>query len=225
VTLLAGPASEESGGATSSPAECYCKLYRNRHVQLLQQQGSHEIPTLEAYTSPAEWVQVYRGDELFLEECAQEPRIERHTTGGWKYQVLRQVSVRKGPSFASESLGVLEAGDSVAVNERVAPPAGVRDDRDSSALLWLRLKDGQGWVHDTSQDTGEALLVPQSQRIPKEGSKKVVDKKDEIAYNAVIARLFHNHDVGAPPNHPHGRRRGLPVKNTLGLGDEPPQPT
>jgi hypothetical protein len=222
VTLLAGP--NRQGEGASSVAESYCKLYRNRHVQLLQQQSSYEFPTLEAYTTPAEWVQVYSGDELLLEECAQEPRIERHKAGGWKYHVLQQVSVRKGPSFASESTGMLEAGDSVTVNERVAPPASHRDDSAKSTLLWLRLKDGQGWVHDTSQDTGEVLLVPQSLRHANEKAKKVVGKKDEIAYNAIIARLFHNHDDGAPVDRPHHHISGVRAKNGFGLGDGPLQP-
>jgi hypothetical protein len=216
VTLFPDPARDGSGGSTAAAAaaaECYCKLYRNRHVQLLQQQATLEFPSLEAYTAPAEWVRVYHGEELFLEECAQEPQIERHKTGGWKYHVVQQVSVRKGPSFASQSVGMLDPGESVAVNERVAPPGSDRDDSGSATLLWLRLKDDQGWVHNTSPDTGEAVLVPQSLRQHNDKSKRVVGKKADVPYNTVIARLFHNHDDGAPGHQ----------SSSLGRGGDPPQ--
>lgn len=214
MTLLPPPEPSDGDGVRSSIAvpECYCKLYRNRHANLLQNQHSaFDYLPLEAYTTPAEWVQVYQGEELLLEECAHEPHIERHKSGGWKYQVLCEVCVRKGPSFASESTGTLGPGDSITVNERVAPPTGSAaasgDGLDSSdrSLHWLRLKDGQGWVHDTCQETGEALLVPHSLRHHNNKPKKKVvvgGKRDEAAYNAIIARLFHHRDddgVGAGP--------------------------
>ena len=168
------------GGGDSTVAECYCKLYRNRHAALHQRTSSEHRP-LEAYTAPAEWVQVYDGGELFLEECAREPRIERHPQGGWKYRATRQVSVRRGPSFAAETVGLLEEGDTVLVLERVAPPG--------DPLLWLRLKDGAGWVHDTCHETKESLLVPHSHR------HKPKKDKEEIPYNTIIARLFHTDDL------------------------------
>jgi hypothetical protein len=224
VTLLppADPTVGGGDGSSGAVAECYCKLFRNRHANLLShQQSAFDYLPLEAYTTPAEWVQVYHGEELFLEECAHEPHIERHKSGGWKYEVLREVCVRKGPSFASESTGTLAPGDSITVNERVAPPTGsAHDDLVAHrSLHWLRLKDGQGWVHDTCQETGDALLVPHSLRHHNNKPKKKIvvggGRRDEVAYNAIIARLFHHRDdeddhgdgaAAEPPSLPSHRR-------------------
>ena len=155
-----------------SPIESFAKLYRNRHVQQYKEGG------LECLIASAEWVLVYNEDHLFLEECAEEPRIER-LKQGWRYNVIPDagVTVRKGPSFASESTGVvLLGGESVLVNERVTP-AG-------EELTWLRLKDGVGWVYDRD-DQGQLILLAHSLQHRRKG-------RDDIAYNAIVARLFHN---------------------------------
>jgi hypothetical protein len=171
----------------NSPSECYAKLYRNRHIRLYP--GHGEIRPLSSLTVQAEWVQVFGSQELFLEECAVEPRIERHKQG-WRYNVVLdvRVQVRKGPSFDAESNGVvLLGGESVLINERVTGP----DD----TISWLRLKDGQGWAHTVNAD-GEALMIPHSLR-HRTGplgrpTKSGRPEQEDIAYNTIIARLFHN---------------------------------
>ncbi len=171
----------------NAPFECYAKLYRNRHVRLYA--GHGEIRPLSSLTVQAEWVQVFGQQELFLEECALEPRIERHQQG-WRYNVVldARVQVRKGPSFDAESNGVmLLGGESVLINERVTGP----DD----TVTWLRLRDGQGWVYNIDSD-GETLMIPHSLR-HRTGAlgrptKTGRPEHDDIAYNTIIARLFHN---------------------------------
>jgi hypothetical protein len=169
-----------------APTECFAKLYRNRHVLL--HTGHGEVRQLSSLTVQAEWVQVFNKQELVLEECATEPRIERHRQG-WRYNVVldARVQVRKGPSFAAESDGVvLLGGESVLVNERVTGPG--------ETISWLRLKDGQGWVHNFGRD-GESLMIPHSLRhrtVSGRPAKPGKDGRDDIAYNAIIARLFHS---------------------------------
>ena len=167
-------------------SECFAKLYRNRHVQL--HRGHEEYRQLASLTSPAEWVQIHGRDELYLEECAAEPHIERHRQG-WRYNVVPEsgIAIRKGPSFAAETTGtILYGGESVVVNERVSPGG--------EKIVWLRLKDGQGWVHDIDADGNEIMIAhslrhrvlsrPQKARTSNDGK--------EVAYNTIVARLFHN---------------------------------
>lgn len=170
----------------SVPCESYAKLYRNRHVRLY---AGHGIRPLSSLTAQAEWVEVFSSQDLYLEECAAEPRIERHRQG-WRYNVVldSQVYVRKGPSFESAPTGAtLLGGESVLVHERVTGP----DD----STTWLRLKDGQGWVHNVGPQ-GEVLMIPHSLRHrkgpPGRPTKPGRDGHDDIAYNAIIARLFHS---------------------------------
>jgi hypothetical protein len=173
------------------PLESFAKLYRNRHLRLhgTEQQSK----SLSSLTVQAEWVQVYGEDELFLEECTLEPRIERHRQG-WRYTALSRggVAVRRGPTFAAAKTGtvVLET-ETVTITERVRP-AGER-------VTWLRMKDGSGWVHDLSEKD-EPVMAPHTLTI--NYSKRVdypcgapikrrpTDKR-EIAYSAIVARLFH----------------------------------
>ena len=186
------------------PVESYAKLYRHRHVILNEQ--NRDFIHLPSLTAKAEWVQIYSDSELFLQECAIEPRIERHKLG-WRYNVVPDsgVSVRRGPSFASEKTGVnLFGGENVVINERVTP-AGDK-------ITWLRLKDGQGWVHDVS-DLGEQIMIPHSLR-HRAGvagrPKKPPAPKDEIAYKTIVARLFHNDvpdDAYRPPHDLKGSLR------------------
>ena len=171
-----------------SPSECFAKLYRNRHVRL--HAGHGEIRQLVSLTSQSEWVQVFSNDEVYMEECTMEPRIERHRQG-WRYNVVldARINVRKGPSFAAETNGViLLGGESVLINERVTAPG--------ENITWLRLKDGQGWVHNFGR-SGEALMIAHAlkHRIPTNPgrpSKGSQDAHGDIAYNTIIARLFHS---------------------------------
>jgi hypothetical protein len=172
-----------------APYESFAKLYRNRHTRL--HTGHGEVRQLTSLTVQSEWVHVFGNDELYLEECATEPRIERHRQG-WRYNVVldTRVSVRIGPSFAAETNGmVLLGGESVLINERVTGPG--------ETITWLRLKDGQGWVHNVGRN-GESLMIPHSlkhRRLahPTDRPKKPgQDHHDDIAYNTIIARLFHS---------------------------------
>jgi hypothetical protein len=189
----------------SKPIECFAKLYRNRHVQLHTEHD--EFRQLPSLTTQAEWVQVFGRDELNLDECAADPRIERHKLG-WRYNVVPEsgVAVRRGPSFAAEKIGLdLLGGESVLINERVSP-AGEN-------MSWLRIKDGRGWIHDTADD-GTEIMRAHSLRHRGKGSviarpqKAPQGEKDEVAYNAIIARLFHN-DVPSDAYRPPKDLRGL----------------
>jgi hypothetical protein len=153
--------------------------------------GQDECRSLVFLTTQAEWVQAYCGSDLFLVECALEPRIERHKQG-WRYNVLPEdgVAVRRGPSFASEKTGViLFGGESVVVNERVTPSG--------DTISWLRMKDGQGWIHDVNE-TGEHVVIAHSLRHRAQSTRpRKPDFQREgtdIAYNDIIARLFNSDD-------------------------------
>lgn len=165
------------------PSECYAKLYRNRHVRL-NGDGS-ELRQLLSLTTPAEWVQVFSDDRLFLEECGTEPEILRHREG-WRYNVVTDagVAVRRGPSLNADELGVrLLVGESVVVTERVTAP-GVD-------TAWLRLKDGEGWVSDTDS-RGRPAMIAHSLRHRTRPQKAPRPGHDDIAYNSIVARLFHD---------------------------------
>jgi len=176
----------------NSTRESFAKLYRNRHVRL----RTGELRPLSSLTAQAEWVQVFGDREMFLDECTTEPRIERHRQG-WRYNVVLDVkiTIRKGPSFEAETDGVvLLGGESVLVNERVTGP----DD----SITWLRLKDGQGWAHNIGQN-GESLMILHSLRHRLAGAGRPTkpgrSKQEEIAYNTIIARLFHSDVPGDSP--------------------------
>jgi hypothetical protein len=179
-----------------TPIESFAKLYRNRHVRL--HMGHEEFRGLPSLTAQAEWVQIYNGSELFLEECAADPRIERHKQG-WRYNVVPEngVAVRRGPSFAAEKTGIiLFGGESVLINERVSPTG--------DKIAWLRMKDGQGWIHDVD-DNGERTMIPHSLRHRSQLSgrqRRPATSKEGKAYNTIIARLFHSEvpeDAYGPP--------------------------
>jgi len=183
----------------NSKHECFAKLYRNRHVRL----HVGEVRPLSSLTAQAEWVQVFGENDQFLEECEAEPRIERHRQG-WRYNVIldARVTVRKGPSFEAETDGVvLLGGESVLVNERVTGP--------EDTITWLRLKDGHGWVHTVGQN-GESLMIAHSlrHRLPTVGrpTKAGRTKQEDIAYNTIVARLFHNDVPGESPPRNVARR-------------------
>lgn len=176
------------------PSECYAKLYRNRHVRL--NTDDSEYRQLLSLTTPAEWVQVYSDDKLFLEECGAEPEILRHREG-WRYNVIADagVSVQQGPSLNAEETGVhLLVGESVVITERVTAPG--------EQVAWLRLKDGEGWVCDTDSH-GQPAMIAHSLRHRTRPQKANRPEREEIAYNSIVARLFHDgvpgSDVGAAP--------------------------
>ena len=125
-----------------------------------------------------------------MQECTAEPRIERHRQG-WRYNVVPDsgVEVRKGPSCSSEKTGViLFCGESILIHERVSSA--------SSGTTWLRMKDGQGWVCDVDHE-GKSNMIPYSLRYrkylnSKQEKPEVPREGDDIAYNKIIDRLFHN---------------------------------
>ena len=179
------------------PSECYAKLYRNRHVRL---NDSSEYRQLLSLTTPAEWVQVFCEDRLFLEECGAEPEILRHREG-WRYNVVADsgVEVRMGPSLNAESTGVeLLVGESVVVTERVTAPG--------EEVAWLRLKDGEGWVCDTDLN-GRTAMIAHSLRHRHRLQKAARPEREDIAYNSIVARLFHDgvpgSDVGEASSRIH----------------------
>jgi hypothetical protein len=152
-------------------------------------------------TAQGEWVQIHDDEknEQFLQECTTgPPRIERHKQG-WRYKVVATSGavIRKGPSFEAEVSDLYVAyEESVVVSERVSSPA-------ENGVTWLRLKEGQGWLHDIDRDTRENVLIPHSFRqramAPNGRPSKSRrpeghhdDKHQQIAYNTIIARLFHN---------------------------------
>ena len=178
--------------SSGEPEECFAKLYRNRHARL--HQGHEEYRSLQSLTVQAEWVQVFSNNELFLEECAAEPRIERHQQG-WRYSVAQAdgIPVRRGPSFASETTSFkLTADETVMINERVRP-AGEK-------ITWLRLKDRDGWLYDCDEHGVEVMALRSfGQRArsavasrPSSGSTA----QGEKAYNAIISRLFQQQGDG-----------------------------
>jgi len=197
---------DDSHGRTLS--ESFAKLYRNRHVRLAAAAGNEhfEFRSLASMTCQSEWVQVHDDsqNELYLKECQPGPRIERHRQG-WRYRVTTRsgVAVKKGPSFEAEDTGnYVEEGESVVIIERVTC-------FDENGVTWLRMKDGKGWLHDVERDSGETLLIPHTLRARVQGvhdrpvkprRPSIDDKNQQIAYNTIIARLFHN---DLPSDHPH----------------------
>ena len=191
---------EDKSGRTWS--ESFAKLYRNRHVRAAGNDENSGVRTLLSMTAQAEWVQIHDGDrnEFYLEECAKEPRIERHRQG-WRYSVVGRTGawIKKGPSSASENTGVhIEEGDHLVAIERVVSA-------EENGATWLRVKEG-GWVQDTDQETGETLLVPNTllrhrtraanSRPEKPRRRPTDEKEQQMAYNTLIARLFHTDGHG-----------------------------
>jgi len=205
---------EDSQGRTW--VESFAKLYRNRHARL---PGQTEYRQLHSLTVQAEWVQILDDEksEEYLQECSTGPRIERHRQG-WRYRIVARqgMLVKKGPSFASEDsdMQVVE-GESVVIIERVTSP-------DENGVTWLRMKEGQGWLHDILPNSLEPLVVPHTFQDrknpatsrptkPRRPRTPNDDKDQQMAYNTIIARLFHNdlpgdHDPrGSVAHNPAGR--------------------
>jgi hypothetical protein len=182
------------------PYESFAKLFRNRHVRL--QNGERGVRQLASLTAQSEWVQIFGSEQLHLDQRATEPRIERHRQG-WRYNVVldARIEVRRGPSFEANPNGaVLLGGESVLINERVICP--------DENVTWLRLKDGQGWVHNVGME-GEALMIPHSLKHRKSTRGRQAKSRtgeDDIAYNTIIARLFHNDSENGPSRAQSGKR-------------------
>ena len=143
-------------------------------------------------------MQVYGSGRVYVEECSDPPRIERHRQC-WRYDAVNDggIHVRKGPSYLSEMTDkVIRAGESILINERVIPHG--------ETGAWLRLKDGSGWVHEKGEG-GESVLIAyslrnrtagrstrlRSSRRIEAGARGDDRKANEAAYNSIIARLFH----------------------------------
>ena len=196
VTVIAESNDNGGVGNGGTPVESFAKLYRNRHVRLRELNNDEDegYSTLAVLTTQAEWVQVYSDSELYLEECVTEPRIERHKQG-WRYNVVPDdgIAVRKGPSFAAERTGIiLFGGESVVVSERVTS--------DGDKITWLRMKDGQGWIHDVDAEAN-TIMIPHSLRHRAQQSNRqrkstMPQEGNEVAYNAIIQRLFHSDTDG-----------------------------
>ena len=177
--------------------ECFAKLYRNSHARAASAEGIDYRP-LNSLAAPGEWVQVYGSGRVYVEECSDPPRIERHRQC-WRYDAVNDggIHVRKGPSYLSEMTDkVIRAGESILINERVIPHG--------ETGAWLRLKDGTGWVHEKGEG-GESVLIAyslrnrtagrstrlRSSRRIEAGARGDDRKANEAAYNSIIARLFH----------------------------------
>ena len=190
---------EDNNGRTLS--ESFAKLYRNRHVRLAAAggDGHSDFRHLPSLTAQAEWVQIHDDEknEQFLQECSTGPRIERHRQG-WRYKIVTRsgMQVKKGPSFDSEDTGMhVPDGESVVIIERVTSP-------DENGVTWLRMKEGKGWLHDIGSDSLEPLVIPHSfrHRTKAANSRPTKPRRppsqhgetQQIAYNTIIARLFHN---------------------------------
>ncbi|CAB9512845.1 expressed unknown protein [Seminavis robusta] len=193
---------EDNNGRTLS--ESFAKLYRNRHVRLnTANEGQSDFRHLASLTAQAEWVQIFdeEKDEWFLRECKTgPPRIERNKQQGWRYQIAISAGlpIRKGPSFDSEATGMYVAeGETVVIIERVTSA-------EEDGVTWLRLKEGQGWLHNVDKKTKEKLVIPHSFRHRTKATntrpskpRRIEahcgdDKHQQVAYNTIIARLFHN---------------------------------
>lgn len=184
----------------SSPKmESFAKLYRKIHEQPVmngvQSNESLRFRPLSSIASAGEWVQIQSNEKVYLKECSKAPSIERHREG-WRYNAVSEVGVkvRKGPSFVAEPTGkMLQAGESVLINERVT----AFEDR----VTWLRLKDGQGWIHDVSENKEVVMIAHflhhRTKSLNKDGEGAMSRRSSsEMAYNALIGRVFHN-DGGA----------------------------
>jgi hypothetical protein len=168
--------------------DCFAKLYRNRHIKY------HKYPTelrpLQSMTTPAEWVLVLSEDYTYMEMCSSEPLIQRNRFG-WRYNVVGEkgVQVRKGPSLESEITDItLLQGESVMVIERVTPPG--------EKMVWLRLKNGAGWVHDIDQED-RLMMIAHSlhDRFPSSNPGHESHDRKDVPFNDVVSRLFPTESV------------------------------
>ena len=166
--------------------ESYAMLYRKSNVERKRRQNEGETtstPLLTDLTAPGEWVAVHVRGSLYLEECAIPPSIERHRAG-WRYNVVQnEVTIRVGPSFLAEkATKILKSGESVLVVERVTA--------NGDQVTWLRLHDGQGWVHDIEED-GRVVLIAHSLKWRSRAESSLAKKGgDNTEYKGLISKLF-----------------------------------
>jgi hypothetical protein len=143
---------KESGPTDRPKVECFAKLYRKNHglnSDTTNQNMISQYTSLQSLTSPGEWVMVHNADELFLEECAAPPLVERKRDG-WRCSAIQNVHIRFGPSFdAGRTTKVIRADEQFLVIEKVMA-AG-------DGVVWFRLKNGEGWVHSVSEN-GDAMV-------------------------------------------------------------------
>jgi len=170
VLTIHGHADIENVEDMDHPSESFAKLYRNKGGVSVDESNFGSLISL---TSPGEWVHVHCNGHLHLEECVNPPGIERHPDG-WRFEVVTEsgVQIRRGPSFtAPESSGLLQQCAIVLINEKVTASG--------DALTWLRLKDGRGWIHNTSKG-GDCMV--------KSCTNKGKDQRDG-SVNKLISRL------------------------------------
>ena len=173
--------------------ESYARLYRKSNVERAKQHDESQkmkgrfsentYPFLSELTTPGEWVAIHAHGNLYLEQCATVPTIERHRAG-WRYNVVQnEAHVRLGPSFlASKSNKILKSGESVLVVERVTAHG--------DQVTWLRLKDGQGWCHDTEED-GRVIMIANSLKWRSRAELNLAKKGTEAEYTkGLISKLF-----------------------------------
>ena len=177
---------------TDPPFESFAKLYRNNHIRNIAEIERLDYRPLDSLTAKGEWVQVFGGDRIYLEECKEPPKIECHRQC-WRYDALCDgtIDVRRGPSYLSENTGrVLRSGETVMVNERVTAHG--------EHGAWLRLKDGQGWVHEVG-DGNVIVMVASSTRRQSDDRRSGLARTNENGnrhtndqvYNSLITKLFH----------------------------------
>ena len=170
VLTIHGHADIDNAKDIDHPSESFAKLYRNKGGVSVDERN---FGSLIALTSPGEWVHVHCNGHLYLEECTNPPGVERHPDG-WRFEVVTEsgVQIRRGPSFtAPESSGLLQQCAIVLINEKVTASG--------EALTWLRLKDGRGWIHNTSKG-GDCMV--------KSCTNKGKDQRDG-SVNKLISRL------------------------------------
>ena len=152
------PGAGRGGRDLRGGEESFVRLYRRRNATSTVT-ATHALPecplsryaSLRSYASPAEWVPVRAaGGELLLDECDVPPRVERNRSG-WTYRASCTLPIRVGPSELARTTGghVGESGrEEFAVTERV----------EADGVVWLRVRDGEGWVARDAAG-GEAAVV------------------------------------------------------------------
>merc|ERR1712238_473293 len=125
--------------------------------------------------------------QLFLEECSTPPSIERNPDGFCYTMVCNGstvasvatavereacLNVHRGPSLQAIIVGklIMCIGEKISVSEKVTVTANNNADgkeeeqqegKAAAAAIWLRLKNGQGWVSTIGQD-GHTVLIQQA---------------------------------------------------------------
>ena len=144
------PLASKTEEAQMTSLEIFAKLYRNTKTNNV---ASHAIGFSELIQH-GEWVQVYGSKNMYLEECREKPSIERNVEG-WMYEVICHAGakIRRGPSQDAEQTGnILKLNETVLINERVI-------EYTDKGVVWLRLKDGRGWIPNVEEEYNKRLLM------------------------------------------------------------------